>query len=65
MIMSMLVSMLNLGGNGFRREEGQTMAEYGLILAGIAVVVMATVFLLGGAINTKFQAVCAQFGGVC
>lgn len=42
-------------------EEGQTMAEYGLILAGIAVVVMATVFLLGGAINTTFTDILNQF----
>ncbi len=42
-------------------EEGQTMAEYGLILAGIAVVVMATVFLLGGAINTTFTNILNQF----
>lgn len=43
------------------REDGQTMAEYGLILAGVAVVVMATVWLLGGAINTTFQSIVAQF----
>lgn len=43
------------------RDEGQTMAEYGLILAGIAVIVMATVWLLGGAINTTFQGIVAQF----
>lgn len=42
------------------REDGQTMTEYGLILAGIAVVVMATVFLLGGEINTTFQNVLNQ-----
>ncbi len=43
------------------KEDGQTMAEYGLILAGIAVVVMATVFLLGGAINTTFTDILNQF----
>ena len=42
-------------------DLGQTMAEYGLILAGIAVIVMATVFLLGGAINTEFSNIVAQF----
>lgn len=36
-------------------EEGQTMAEYGLILAGIAVVVVVAVGLLGGAIDTTFR----------
>lgn len=44
------------------REDGQTMAEYGLILAGVAVLVMAAVWLLGGAINTTFQNIVARFG---
>ncbi len=44
-----------------RRDEGQTMAEYGLILAGVAVIVMATVWLLGGAINATFANIVAQF----
>lgn len=39
------------------REEGQTMAEYGLILTGIALVVMATTLLLGGAISATFQSI--------
>jgi pilus assembly protein Flp/PilA len=30
-----------------RREEGQGMAEYGLILAGVALLAIAAVFLLG------------------
>ena len=44
-----------------RDDEGQTMAEYGLILAGIAVIVMATVWLLGAAINQTFTDIVAQF----
>jgi len=40
-----------------RREEGQTMAEYGVVLALITLAVVATLFLLGGAINTKLDAV--------
>ena len=42
-------------------EEGQTMAEYGLILAGIAVVVVAAVGLLGGAIDQTFRGLLASF----
>ncbi len=38
-------------------EEGQTMAEYGVVLALITLAVVATLILLGGAINTKFQGV--------
>lgn len=39
------------------REEGQAMAEYGIILALIAVVVVATVGFLGTDIKNAFQAV--------
>lgn len=53
MVMSMLATMLGIG----RDEDGQTMAEYGLLLAGIAVVVMVAVLLLGPAIANTFQEV--------
>ena len=43
-----------------RREEGQAMAEYGIILAGIAVIVMAAVFLLGADISAAFQNIVNQ-----
>jgi pilus assembly protein Flp/PilA len=38
-------------------EEGQTMAEYGVILGLITLLVVGTIGFLGGAINTKFQGV--------
>ena len=38
-------------------EQGQGMAEYGLILAGVAVVVLGAVFALGGRISTLFQGI--------
>jgi Flp pilus assembly pilin Flp len=37
------------------RQEGQTMAEYALILGGIAVVVIAGIIILGPAIRDLFQ----------
>ncbi len=37
-----------------RDEEGQGMAEYALLLAGIAVVVMVAVYALGPVISAKF-----------
>lgn len=46
---------------GLAREDGQTMAEYALILAGIAVVVAAVVWLLGDAISATLQSVIDQF----
>jgi pilus assembly protein Flp/PilA len=47
-----------------RREDdkGAAMVEYGILVAGIAVLVMATVFVLGGAINGFFQDVVTQLG---
>ena len=44
-----------------RRDEGQTMAEYGLILAGIAVVAMVGVAVLGPAIRDLFTTLAASF----
>jgi Flp pilus assembly pilin Flp len=38
------------------RQEGQTMAEYALILGGIAVVVIAAIVFLGGRIDDLFRA---------
>ena len=40
-----------------RRDEGQTMAEYGLILAVIAVVVVATLITLGTSLKSEVQKV--------
>jgi len=37
------------------RQEGQTMAEYALILGGIAVVVIVGILVLGPAIRDLFQ----------
>ena len=38
------------------RQEGQTMAEYALILGGIAVVVIAAIVFLGDNISDLFDA---------
>lgn len=38
-----------------RREEGQTLTEYGLILFFIAIVAIAAVTLLGERISTIFE----------
>jgi pilus assembly protein Flp/PilA len=43
------------------REEGQTMAEYGIILALIAVICVAAVGLLGGRVNTAFTTIKDSF----
>ena len=43
--------------DNIKRQEGQAMAEYGIILALIAAVVIATLVLLGGQILTALQKV--------
>lgn len=40
-----------------REQDGQGMAEYGLILALVAVVCIAALVLLGGRIRNKFEEV--------
>jgi pilus assembly protein Flp/PilA len=38
-------------------ERGATAIEYGLIAAGIALAIIATVNLLGGTLNTNFTSI--------
>ena len=45
--------------NRLANEEGQTMAEYGLLLALIAVVVIGIVTTLGGQIRAAFTSISA------
>ena len=44
-----------------REERGQTMAEYGLILALVAVVVITAITLLGNNITTFFTDLAGNF----
>ena len=44
-------------------ESGQGMAEYGLILAGIAVVVMVAITALGGRLTGLFNKILPDAGG--
>ena len=43
-----------------RDEEGATAVEYGLLVALIAAVIIASVVLLGGQINTAFSSITTQ-----
>lgn len=45
-----------------REEEGASAVEYGLLVAGIAVVVMVAIYAIGTNLNTKFQGVATQLG---
>jgi pilus assembly protein Flp/PilA len=41
-------------------ESGATAIEYGLIAAGISVVIIATVNAIGSSLNTKFNSISTQ-----
>jgi pilus assembly protein Flp/PilA len=39
----------------FKDEEGATAVEYGIMVALIAIAIIATVYTLGGQLNTTFK----------
>ena len=55
--------MLHLFRNLFRDEQGQDLAEYALLIALIALVVIGAVTALGGNINTVFNDIAAELTG--
>jgi len=55
-MLKLFVSMQNRLAE-LRNEEGQTMAEYGVILALITVLVVGVIATLGGLILEAFQGV--------
>ena len=46
------------------REEGQTMVEYGLIIAVVALVVVGALILVGGQLSTTFKSIVDQLKNV-
>ncbi len=46
----------------FKDESGASAVEYGLLVALIAVVIIASVQLLGSNLNTKFNSVATTIG---
>jgi pilus assembly protein Flp/PilA len=55
-----LRDLLELARIELRREDGQTMTEYGVLLALIAVVVIAALLVLGPQIQNVFDYVGSQ-----
>lgn len=45
-----------------RRDEGASAVEYGLLVAAIAAIIVAIVFLLGGKVRDAFQSTCDSIG---
>ena len=58
-MLSLYVNLMNW----LRREEGQGMAEYGLIIALVAVVVITVLTTMGTQIQSKFQEIVTALGG--
>ena len=42
-----------------RNQDGASAVEYGLLVAGIAALVVAVVFIFGGVIKDSFQSTCS------
>jgi pilus assembly protein Flp/PilA len=53
-------TMTELVGRFLKDDSGATAIEYGLIAAGIAVVIIATVNTIGTKINTSFTSISTQ-----
>jgi pilus assembly protein Flp/PilA len=49
--------MLQLLNRFYKDQSGATVIEYGLIAAGISIVIIATVQALGGSLNATFTTV--------
>ena len=45
-----------------REEDGASAVEYGLLIAGIAVAVMAGIYAIGTTLSSKFASVNTQLG---
>jgi pilus assembly protein Flp/PilA len=43
---------------GPRAEDGASSVEYGLLISGVAALIVAIVILFGGAVNTVFRDSC-------
>ncbi len=46
-----------------RSEDGASAVEYGLLVAGIAALIVAVVFVFGGVIQSAFQNTCDTVKG--
>lgn len=64
MTMMNIISLAMNYAKGFiKKEEGQGMVEYALIIALIAIVVIAALILLGPQIATIFENIFTELGG--
>jgi Flp pilus assembly pilin Flp len=62
-INSLFVSAWVTAREGFRREEGQALTEYALVLAVVVIGIVAAMGVLVGGIGDKIQAVVDSIAG--
>lgn len=58
-----MLKLLALRDAYLRDEDGATAIEYGLIAAGIALAIVATVFLVGGDLDALFVEIQERLAG--
>jgi pilus assembly protein Flp/PilA len=46
--------VLNVVKRFFKEEDGATMVEYGIMIAAIAAICVATIFLIGGKVKQAY-----------
>jgi len=46
-----------------RNEDGASAVEYGLLVAGIAALIVTVVFVFGGVIKKSFSSTCGKISG--
>ena len=56
-MMSIIPMLQPFFANRHQDDKGAAMVEYGILVAGIAVLVLAAVFALGGQINDLFEGI--------
>jgi pilus assembly protein Flp/PilA len=58
-----MLNLLSARLTMLRREEGQGLVEYALIIALVAIVVIAALVLIGGNITNAFNSIGSSIGG--
>ena len=58
-----LMALADYAQDRLKQEKGATAVEYGLMVGLIAAVIITTVILLGGQLNTLFQRITTALAG--
>jgi Flp pilus assembly pilin Flp len=61
LVLKLFASAQEFCANVFRRDDGQTMAEYSVVLAVITLAIITGIAFLSGQIQSAYEAVAAIF----